>query len=159
MSAILRARTHAVATFLVVAAVVASLFALAPSADAATRTQRIRNAVEIAVKQKGDPYHYGSAGPNRFDCSGLVYYSYRRAGFTNIPRTSGGQARFAHRIAKKNMRRGDLMFFYDGGGVYHVGVFIGWRKGHRWMVHAPSTGKRVHRAKPWTSRWFAGSIR
>ncbi|GAB2749391.1 C40 family peptidase [Nocardioides pakistanensis] len=159
MPAIIRARSFAVLSVLVAAVMAASLVAFAPSADAATRGKRIMKAFDVVRAQKGDQYQYGAAGPNRFDCSGLVYYSFRRAGFTNIPRTSSQQAQFADRIKKKNMRRGDLMFFYDGGGVYHVGVFAGWKNGKRWMVHAPYGSKNVQRGTPWTNRWFAGTLR
>jgi cell wall-associated NlpC family hydrolase len=159
MSAILRARTLAVLPLMLVAVLVASMFSFTPSADAATRGKRVLNALEVVRNQKGDPYVYGAAGPSRFDCSGLVYFSYRKAGFTNIPRTSSAQAQFADRIKRKNMRKGDLMFFYDGGGVYHVGVFSGWKNGRRYMVHAPYGGKDVHRATPWTNQWFAGTLR
>jgi cell wall-associated NlpC family hydrolase len=159
MSAILRARTLAVLPLMLVAVLVASMFAFTPAADAATRDRKVHNALDIVRNQKGDPYKWGAAGPHRFDCSGLVYFSYRKAGFTNVPRTSSQQARFATRIKKSNMRKGDLMFFYDGGGVYHVAVFAGWKDGRRKMIHAPYGGKRVHRASPWTSRWFAGTLR
>ncbi|HEX6248976.1 MAG TPA: C40 family peptidase [Nocardioidaceae bacterium] len=159
MSAILRARTLAVLPLMLVAVLVASMFAFTPAADAATRDRKVVNALDIVRNQKGDPYKWGAAGPHRFDCSGLVYFSYRKAGFTNVPRTSSQQARFATRIKKSNMRKGDLMFFYDGGGVYHVAVFAGWKDGRRKMIHAPYGGKRVHRASPWTSRWFAGTLR
>jgi cell wall-associated NlpC family hydrolase len=159
MSAILRARSFAALSLTLAVVLIGSMFAFSPSADAASRSQRLQNAVDIVVKQKGDPYDYGASGPHRFDCSGLIYYSYRKAGFTNVPRTSDDQARFADRIRKKNMRRGDLMFFYDGGGVYHVSVFLGWHNGRRQMMHAPSTGERVHRATPWTSQWYAGTLR
>jgi cell wall-associated NlpC family hydrolase len=160
MSAILRARTFALVPFMLAAILVASMFAFTPSAEAASRGKKVMNALQVVKNQKGDPYRYGAAGPNRFDCSGLVYFSYRKAGFTNIPRTSSQQARFADRIPKKNMRKGDLMFFYNGGGVYHVAVFAGWNKnGKRKMVHAPYGGKRVHTAKPWTGRWYAGTLR
>lgn len=159
MSAITRARSFAALSLMLAAVLVGSMLAFSTSADAATRAQRIRNAVGIVVKQEGDPYKYGATGPDRFDCSGLIYYSYRKAGFTNVPRTSSQQARFADRISKKNMRRGDLMFFYSGSGVYHVAVFLGWHNGHRRMMHAPSSGETVHRSKPWTRQWFAGTLR
>jgi len=158
MSATLRARSVALPLMLVVV-LVASMLALAPPADAATRGKRVSNAVQVVKNQKGDPYRYGAAGPNRFDCSGLVYFSFRKAGFTNIPRTASAQARFADRVKRKNMRKGDLMFFYDGGGVYHVAVFTGWHNGRRKMIHSPYGGKRVHRASPWTNKWFAGTLR
>lgn len=160
MSAILRARTLAVLSFLVAAFLVASTFTFTPSAEAATRTQKLKTAVHIVAAQKGDPYQYGAAGPNRFDCSGLIYYSYRRAGIS-VPRTSSQLANASQRIRRGQMRRGDLMFFHNGGRVYHVGVFTGRRNrsGQPIMIHAPSTGTRVHRAAPWTSTWFAGSLR
>lgn len=132
---------------------------VAPSASAATSDSKARKAKRVAMNQVGDRYRYGAEGPRRFDCSGLVYYSYRKAGYDRIPRTSSAQASHSRRIKKSRLRRGDLMFFYDGGGVYHVAIFIGWRDGRRRMVHAPYGGQRVHVAAPWTSRWFAGTLR
>ncbi|UUZ60121.1 C40 family peptidase [Nocardioides sp. B-3] len=109
---------------------------------------RITTAQRTAMAQRGDAYSYGSAGPNAFDCSGLVFYSYRRAGF-NVPRTSGAQAAYTHRVAlKQNMRPGDLMFFFNSGGVYHAAIFVGYQNGHAMMVHAPGSGQRVTVAAP-----------
>ncbi len=125
---------------------------------ATTRT-RIRSALNIARAQKGDPYRYGAAGPNAFDCSGLVYYSTHRAGFGHVPRTSSAQARFMRKIKRSSMRPGDFVFFFDGGGVYHVGIFTGWDNGRRQIVHAPYSGTRVRRDRIWTDRWFAGTLR
>jgi cell wall-associated NlpC family hydrolase len=119
---------------------------------------RVVNAKDTAMNQRGDAYAYGGAGPERFDCSGLIYYSYRRAGF-DVPRTSGAQAGFARRISKKAMRPGDLMFFYGSGGVYHAAIFLKWSRGHAVMVHSPGSGERVRVAVPWTSRWFGGTLR
>ena len=51
------------------------------------------------------------------------------------------------------------MFFHDGGGVYHVGIFVDWRDGHRVIVHAPQPGQRVHKSKIWTGSWWAGTLR
>jgi cell wall-associated NlpC family hydrolase len=120
---------------------------------------KVEHAMNVAVAQKGSPYSYGAAGPSAFDCSGLVFYSYRRAGFSHIPRTSGAQAHFAKRIPRSAMKRGDLMFFYDGGGVYHVGVYAGFTHGRRWVLHAPYSGTRVRTDRVWTDSWFAGTLR
>ena len=125
---------------------------------AATST-RIRSALSIARNQKGDPYRYGASGPNAFDCSGLVYYSTHRAGFSHVPRTSSAQARFMRHIKRSAMRPGDFVFFYDGGGVYHVGIFNGWSHGRRQIVHAPYSGARVRREAIWTNKWFPGTLR
>ena len=119
---------------------------------------RVVSAKDIAMRQRGDAYAYGAAGPDRFDCSGLVFYSFRRAGFS-VPRTSGAQAGFARRIAKKDMRAGDLMFFSGSGGVYHAAIFLKWSHGHAVMVHSPGSGQRVRVAVPWTSSWFGGTLR
>ena len=51
------------------------------------------------------------------------------------------------------------MFFRDGGGVYHVAMFLKRTKGHVVMVHSPGSGQRVRRDRPWTSSWFAGTMR
>jgi cell wall-associated NlpC family hydrolase len=141
-------------------AVVAAVSLLAPvsDAEAATKSQRLQRAARVAVAQVGDPYRYGSAGPRAFDCSGLLYYSFRKAGL-KLPRTSAAQARRAHRIPKRKLRRGDLMFFHNGGRVYHAAIFLRWSKGRALMVHSPSSGKRVQRAHPWTRSWFAATLR
>ncbi len=156
-------RTAAVLPLLLAGVLVASLFWATPSASAMTRRERITYGFRITRHQVGDPYVYGAAGPNRFDCSGLVYYSYHRAGFRHVPRTAAAQARFANRITKRQLRRGDFVFFYSGsaraGNVYHVGVFAGWHHGRRTIIHAPRPGQRVHRERLWTSRWFAGTLR
>ena len=120
---------------------------------------RIGDAVAIARHQKGDPYRYGADGPNAFDCSGLTYFSFRRAGFSHMPRTSSAQAHYATHIKRSHMRRGDLVFFYDNGGVYHVGVYAGAWNGHRHVLHAPYSGARVRTERIWTHRWFAGTLR
>ncbi|WP_439936739.1 C40 family peptidase [Nocardia sp. N13] len=121
-------------------------------------SNRVVSAKDTAMRQRGDAYAYGGAGPERFDCSGLIFYSYRRAGF-DVPRTSGAQAGFARRIGKKAMRPGDLMFFYGSGGVYHAAIFLKWSHGHAVMVHSPGSGESVQVAVPWTSRWFGGTLR
>jgi cell wall-associated NlpC family hydrolase len=119
---------------------------------------RVLSARDIAMRQRGDAYAYGAAGPDRFDCSGLIRYSYARAGF-DVPRTSSAQAGHARRVAKKDLRAGDLMFFYGSGGVYHAGIFLRWSNGHALMLHSPGSGQRVRISAPWTAQWFGGTLR
>ncbi len=162
MPAIQRMRPLAVLPLLLVALLLASL-ASAPSASAMSRKQRATHGYLVVSDQRGDRYAYGAAGPSRFDCSGLVYYSYRKAGFRHIPRTSSGQAAHMRRIKKAGLHRGDFVFFYSGSArasnVYHVGVFAGWAHGRRVIVHAPGSGQRVKREPIWTRSWFAGTLR
>jgi len=125
----------------------------------AARKKRINRMLRIVRNQKGDPYSYGAAGPNRFDCSGLVYYSTHKAGFRHVPRTSSQQGRFMRRIGRAAMRPGDFVFFTGGSGVYHVGVYAGRSGGRRMIIHAPGSGQRVTTATIWTDRWFAATLR
>ncbi|MFY9913827.1 MAG: NlpC/P60 family protein, partial [Nocardioidaceae bacterium] len=68
--------------------------------------------------------------------------------------------RHVRHIRKKNIKRGDLMFFSNGGGVYHVGIYLGRaRDGRALMLHSPYPGQRVHRERVWTSHWSAGTLR
>lgn len=125
----------------------------------ATRTTKVRNALTVAKRQEGDPYRYGSAGPNRFDCSGLIYFSTRKAGFSNVPRTSSAQSRHMRRINRSTMHAGDFVFFHNRSGVYHAAIYLGRKDGRRRILHAPGSGQRVKRAAIWTNSWFAGTLR
>ena len=141
-----------------------SVLAPAPDASAATssraaaRQQKVMHASSVALRQIGDPYRYGASGPGAFDCSGLMKYSYKQAGL-KLPRTASAQSKRAHRIPKSKLRRGDLMFFTDGGGVYHAAMFLKWSKGRAVMVHSPGSGKHVRRDHPWTKSWFGATMR
>jgi cell wall-associated NlpC family hydrolase len=120
---------------------------------------RVAHAMHVAVSEHGKPYAYGASGPHAFDCSGLTSYAFHHAGFGHMPRTAAAQAHFARHIARGRMHRGDLIFFTDGAGVYHVGMFAGFKHGHRLVLHAPYPGQRVRTQPLWTNRWFAGTLR
>lgn len=123
------------------------------------KVDRVAKAMAVAAAQKGDPYGYGASGPNRFDCSGLTFYSFRKAGFKGIPRTSSAQAGWVRHVRRENLRRGDLVFFTSGGRVYHVGVFAGRKNGHPQVLHSPYSGTRVRTERIWASSWFGGTVR
>ena len=122
--------------------------------------EQINHAMAVALRQLGDPYVYGDEGPDSFDCSGLVQFSYGKAGVV-LPRVSSDQARFFDRLPyKRDIRVGDLMAFYDNGGVYHVGLWTGrWANGRRLMLHASRTGTPVKIDAVWTNSWFAATLR
>lgn len=141
------------------ASVVAVSAAAQVKAARSARVKKIRRATKIGLRQLGDPYVYGANGPSSFDCSGLTSYAYKRAGIS-IPRTSDSQAGFARKLKRKrNVRRGDLVFFHSGGDVYHVAMYLGRNSGERIILSAPSTGKNVERSAIWTNSWFAGTLR
>jgi cell wall-associated NlpC family hydrolase len=90
----------------------------------------------LALKEVGVPYRWGGISPaTGFDCSGLVYWAYRRLG-VNVPHSTYALADLGREIPRTRMRRGDLLFFF---GLGHVGIYLG----HGKMVHAPHTGSRV----------------
>lgn len=95
-------------------------------------------AAHIAAKQVGTPYLYGGADTKGFDCSGLVYYSYSKAGVP-VARTTGGLWRTLQPVSKDRLTAGDILFFDIEGKMSHVGLYLG--RGR--FVHAPSTGKHV----------------
>jgi cell wall-associated NlpC family hydrolase len=129
------------------------------TATARTAVSKQVRAMRIAKAQIGDPYRYGAAGPNAFDCSGLVYFATHRAGYSHVPRSSSAQGRFMRHIKRSAMRRGDFVFFTSGGGVYHVGMFVGRTNGRRIVLHSPHSGSHVQRDPIWTNSWFAGTLR
>jgi cell wall-associated NlpC family hydrolase len=110
------------------------------------RVERIEHSrhsiLRVARAQVGDPYVYGAAGPNAFDCSGFVQYVYHHATGRLLPRVGSAQYAVGHPISRSQARPGDLIAFYSGGYIYHVAIYAG----HGMMYHAPHTGTVVHKA-------------
>ncbi|MDP6674477.1 MAG: C40 family peptidase [Gammaproteobacteria bacterium] len=94
--------------------------------------------VNTAMSAVGSPYRYGGRGPNAFDCSGLVVYSYQAAG-VKVPRTSALQFKAATPVDIDAARPGDLLFFSYSRKTSHVGIYLG----NQQFVHAPSSGGNV----------------
>lgn len=94
-------------------------------------------AMQIALAQRGKPYELGGAGPNVFDCSGLVLWSYAQAGMPGLPHSSAAQSRLGVPVSRADLQPGDLVFFDNPVG--HVGIYVG----NGMMVNAPTTGQVV----------------
>jgi cell wall-associated NlpC family hydrolase len=95
-----------------------------------------QRAANVALRAVGIPYAWGGASPaSGFDCSGLVYWAYRRLG-VELPHSSYALYDRGRRVARSRLKAGDLVFFT---GLGHVGMYLG--RGR--MVHAPSSGRRV----------------
>ncbi|HUF20381.1 MAG TPA: C40 family peptidase [Burkholderiales bacterium] len=96
-------------------------------------------AADHAVEMVGKPYRYGGYTPAGFDCSGLVHYSFARAGL-RVPRDTGSLRRVGNAVSPSGLTKGDLVFFdQEGKKSSHVGIYLGNGR----FVHAPSTGGRV----------------
>lgn len=95
-----------------------------------------------AMALVGTPYRWGGNTPTSgFDCSGLVDYIYRNAANIDLPHSSRDMATVNGLKIKRmdQLESGDLVFFGNGGGISHVGVYVG--KGR--FVHAPNSGGTV----------------
>lgn len=80
----------------------------------------------------GIRYKYGGTDSSGFDCSGFTSYVFAAHGI-DLPRDSRSQAGEGVKIAKNELRKGDLVFFKTNGkSISHVGIYIGDGK----MAHA-----------------------
>jgi cell wall-associated NlpC family hydrolase len=93
----------------------------------------------FALSQIGKPYQWGGAGPDSYDCSGLVMVAWAKAG-VSFPHSAQDQYDLTQRVGVANLVPGDLVFFGTPKDVYHVGIYVG----HGDMVDAPETGQDVH---------------
>ena len=78
-------------------------------------------------KQLGMPYEYGAAGPDSFDCSGLIYYVAKESINVKLPRTAKAIYNEVRIIPDEKKEIGDILFFRTMGSatISHVGVYIG----------------------------------
>jgi cell wall-associated NlpC family hydrolase len=84
----------------------------------------------------GVPYSWGGTTPHTgFDCSGLVRYVYAHFGIP-LPHSSYGDLMRGHRVPRRWLRPGDLVFF---SGASHVGIYVGSGR----FIDAPHTGSVV----------------
>jgi len=116
--------------------------------------------VETALDQVGEDYLYGGADPDDgFDCSGLVWYSYREAGI-KLPRSAAQQRRAGRHVNFSQARPADLLFYSFGdrkAGDLHVVMYVGDGEG----VHAPVRDGEVEvidvTAKHWRQRYVGAT--
>jgi peptidoglycan DL-endopeptidase CwlO len=94
--------------------------------------------VAVASRYLGVPYLYGGSSPRGFDCSGFTEYVYGVLGIS-LPRTAQQQYNATTHVSRSSARPGDLVFFFSGGMVTHVGIYIGGNM----MIAAPHTGDVV----------------
>jgi cell wall-associated NlpC family hydrolase len=146
---------------LVLGTAMLGLLPLAGTANATTLSLEVK-AMNVAHTKLGDWYSWGATGPNEFDCSGLVYYSYKREGKT-LNRTAQAQYNEAQKISYSNRRPGDLVFYgYGSYDIFHVGIYIGVKYyDHAWrsmMIAAPQPGERVDEEPVYGSWWNGVNI-
>lgn len=103
-----------------------------------------------ALSKQGSPYVWGAAGPNSFDCSGLVYWACKQAGVNFTRTTAAVLSTMGTSVSYANLQPGDIITFKTiPTYVSHVGIYIG---GGR-MVHAPTFDQPVQVANLNTAYW------
>lgn len=93
-------------------------------------------AVRAALTRLGAPYSWAAAGPDAFDCSGLVVWAFEQAG-VSLPHSSQALASGGQPVSLEQIRPGDVITYYSDAS--HVGIYVGNRK----MVHASTYGVPV----------------
>jgi peptidoglycan DL-endopeptidase CwlO len=93
-------------------------------------------ALVAAMSRRGDPYVWGAAGPDEFDCSGLVVWAFAQVGIS-LPHYTGDLWNSGVHVPRSDLQPGDLVFFY--ADISHVGIYLG----DGLMVDAPDFGQDV----------------
>lgn len=106
---------------------------ITPPQDVPTTNKYGATVVAAAYSKLGCPYVWGAAGPNSFDCSGLVMWCYAQAG-VYLDHYSGSQKESGAVIPVSQAQPGDIL--WKSG---HVGIYIG----NGQYIHAPQTGDVV----------------
>lgn len=101
-------------------------------------------AVSFALDQVGEPYVFGAAGPNSWDCSGLTAGAWGKAG-VSMPHDADRQLHMFPSVVGKPPQPGDLW-----GHPGHVQMFLmTLPSGKALMVEAPRPGKNVQVVGEW----------
>jgi peptidoglycan DL-endopeptidase CwlO len=105
-------------------------------------------AIAFARDQLGEPYVWGAAGPDSWDCSGLTMGAWAAAG-VHLSHYSVSQYYETTPISYSQIRPGDLIFWasdsYDPNTIFHVALYIG----NGQMIQAPRTGRDVEIQDVW----------
>jgi len=114
--------------------------------------------LRAAHSRLGLPYVWGGSGPKVFDCSGLVQWSFARAGVV-MPRVAADQALTGPAVPLSQAAPGDLLFFHtdptDPKYISHVAIYLG----HGLMEQAPEPGMNVEVVPVALGAGFAGVVR
>jgi cell wall-associated NlpC family hydrolase len=129
-----------------------------PSTAAAASSAQLNTMLAAAMSRQGKPYVWGGNGPDVFDCSGLVKWSFAQAGVA-MPRVAADQALAGPAVPVSQLQPGDLLFYHTDATapnyISHVAIFIG----NGWMIQAPQPGQNVEVVRASLGSEFAGAIR
>lgn len=111
--------------------------------------------VAHAKEQLGVPYVWAGDTPSGFDCSGFTSYILKQSG-VDLPRRSSDQYDQSNKIKKRDVQKGDLVFFNNGSGVSHVGIIISEKGEPLVMIHSSSSKgiiiTEIEKSEYWLNR-------
>lgn len=84
---------------------------------------KAESVIFTASNNIGTKYRSGGTDADGFDCSGLMFSSFKAIDVT-LPRTSSEQSNYGIKIDKNSAQKGDLIFFATNGSshINHVGL-------------------------------------
>ena len=111
-----------------------------------------------AAEWIGTPYRAGGDSRHGTDCSGLVSQLYKKTYRMRLSRSTDGQLKESNKIARRNLREGDLVFFTSRSSrkkVAHVGIYL---KDGKFIHASTSQGVIVSslKEKYYTQHWLCG---
>ncbi len=114
-----------------------------PTPPADPRTVKVQKVLDYVRAQLGKPYRFDAAGPDAFDCSGLVMMAYQQVGVT-LPHYSVRQATMGTEVdwQQNGIQPGDLIFSkssHETRPIGHVEIAVDPTS----SIHAPRTGDVV----------------
>ena len=108
-------------------------------------------AIHAAEQELGKPYEWGAAGPDSFDCSGLMVWAWSAAGVP-LPHLAQDQYDMTRRVAISDLLPGDMVFYGTPSNVHHVALYVG----NDTMIEAPATGEVVRYASIFRTDLLSG---
>ena len=124
---------------------------------AASGSATRRDVVRKARSYLGTRYRYATCTRSRMSCTCLTKRTWAAFGH-KLPMTEHGQWKKGRRVAKSNLRRGDIVFFKEAGPskpITHVGIYSG--KGN--LVHASNYFNKVVESKMRYIKGYFGAKR
>lgn len=118
-----------------------------------TSTTRNISAEEICLRDSitayaqthlGTPYVWGGASTKGFDCTGFVYYVFKKFGI-KVSRASSGYEDVGEKVQLEESRPGDIMLFtgtdHTKRKVGHAGIVLQNNNGEVDFIHSSSSKK------------------
>ncbi len=96
-------------------------------------TELRNNIVRTAIELHGRPYRSGAKGPDAFDCSGLIYFVFKKWGIM-LPVNTEGLLKIGYEVNQQHVLPGDIVIFKIKKD-FHAGIMINKTE----FIHASKT--------------------